>query len=232
MKIQMKSVYKSFDPQGAPPWVLEQIDLDLPGGEQVAILGPSGSGKSTLLHLIGALEPVTRGSLMVGELFLEQLKPRQLERYRRDNLGFLFQFYNLVSHLNIRENVEVCANLVRDPLDVDALLDQVGLYEHRYKLPAQLSGGQQQRCALARAVVKKPKLLLCDEPTGALDSHSAREVLALIEKLHTCYQTDVLMVTHNREIAKMCDRVLEIRDGHLTQETVNAHPVSVETLDL
>ncbi len=181
------------------------------------ILGPSGSGKSTLLNVIGGLEMVEEGRIRVGAEELTGMNPEELSEFRRRNLGFVFQFYNLIPDLTVWENIEVCRYLTDQPLDVEKLLETLGLSGHQDKFPSQLSGGQQQRCSIARALVKNPSLLLCDEPTGALDTGTAGEILLLLDKVNKAYGTTILMVTHNEEIKKMGDQVVEIRDGKINR---------------
>ena len=195
------------------------------------MLGPSGSGKSTFLNLIGGLEDADGGSVSVGGCELTALGPRELGEYRRRELGFVFQFYNLVPDLTIRENIEVTAHLSDSPLPLEDLLRSLGLWEHRDKFPRQVSGGQQQRCAIGRALVKNPGLILCDEPTGALDYKTSKEVLELMERVNREYGCTVVMVTHNVAIAGMADRVLRLRDGRLVEDQVNEAPLCAAELD-
>ncbi len=211
--------------------VLGGITTTINKGEICVMLGPSGSGKSTFLNLIGGLESADGGSITVGGCELTSLGKKDLGEYRRRELGFVFQFYNLVPDLTIRENVEVTAHLSKNPLPVDELLRSLGLYDHRDKFPRQVSGGQQQRCAIGRALVKNPGLILCDEPTGALDYKTSKEVLALIEKVNREHGCTVVIVTHNAEIAKMADRVLRLRDGLLAEDRVVEAPLSASELE-
>lgn len=232
MKIKLINVTKKYKNGEELKAVLKDINIELPGNEITAILGHSGSGKSTLLHLIGGLEKVSEGKIFVDNIEITKLSTKKLIDYRRENIGFIFQFYNLVPNLTVRENVEVCSNLTKNPLNIDEVLKEVDLYEHRNKVPSQLSGGQQQRCSLARAIIKKPKLLLCDEPTGALDSKSSIEVLKLLEKMHKLYNAEICMVTHNWDITKMCNRIIEIKDGRIIQNRINEKIISAENLIL
>ena len=215
MYIQVKNVTKIYGNGENQRRVLDQVSLEVEKGKICVILGPSGSGKSTLLNAVGALETVEEGSIRVGEEELTSMKPSELAEFRRRSLGFVFQFYNLLPDLTVRENVEVCRYLAKEPLDGNELLQILGLSEHRDKFPAQLSGGQQQRCSIARALVKNPYLLLCDEPTGALDTGTAGEILGLLERVNKTYGTTILLVTHNEEIKKMASQVVYIRDGRL-----------------
>ncbi len=211
--------------------VLGGITTTINKGEICVMLGPSGSGKSTFLNLIGGLESADGGSITVGGCELTSLGKKDLGEYRRRELGFVFQFYNLVPDLTIRENIEVTAHLSKNPLPVDELLRSLGLYDHRDKFPRQVSGGQQQRCAIGRALVKNPGLILCDEPTGALDYKTSKEVLALIEEVNREHGCTVVIVTHNAEIAKMADRVLRLRDGLLAEDRVVEAPLSASELE-
>ncbi len=211
--------------------VLGGITTTINKGEICVMLGPSGSGKSTFLNLIGGLESADGGKVSVGGCELTFLGKKDLGEYRRRELGFVFQFYNLVPDLTIRENIEVTAHLSKNPLPVDELLRSLGLYDHRDKFPRQVSGGQQQRCAIGRALVKNPGLILCDEPTGALDYKTSKEVLALIEKVSREHGCTVVIVTHNAEIAKMADRVLRLRDGILAEDRVVEAPLSASELE-
>ena len=211
--------------------VLDGITTEVMRGEVCVMLGPSGSGKSTFLNLIGGLEDADGGSVSVGGCELTALGPRELGEYRRRELGFVFQFYNLVPDLTIRENIEVTAHLSDSPLPLEDLLRSLGLWEHRDKFPRQVSGGQQQRCAIGRALVKNPGLILCDEPTGALDYKTSKEVLELMEHVNHEYGCTVVMVTHTAAIAGMADRVLRLRDGRLVEDQVNEAPLCAAELD-
>lgn len=195
--------------------VLKGISTEVKRGQMCVIQGTSGSGKSTLLNCIGGLEHMDSGSVKVDGQEISGLKPAQLADCRRDNLGFIFQFYNLVPNLTVRENIQVCEYLSKRPLHMEELLETLGLTAHQNKFPSQLSGGQQQRCAIARALIKNPKLLLCDEPTGALDSKTSRDILILLEKINRKYGTTMLIVTHNNVIKNMVHRVLIMKDGRI-----------------
>ena len=210
--------------------VLDGITCTVNRGEVCVMLGPSGSGKSTFLNLIGGLEGADGGSVSVAGTDLTALGSRELGEYRRRELGFVFQFYNLVPDLTIRENIEVTAHLSDKPLPMEDLLRSLGLWEHRDKFPRQVSGGQQQRCAIGRALVKNPGLILCDEPTGALDYKTSKEVLELMEHVKREYGCTIVIVTHNAAIAQMADRVLRLRDGRLAEDSVNAQPLAAAEL--
>ena len=200
---------------------VDDISFSVKEGDICVILGPSGSGKSTLMNIIGALETVTSGSLFIDGIDITKLKSKALIEFRRSYIGFVFRFYNLIQNLTVRENIEICKNLSNDCLDIDVLIEKVGLKEQQDKFPAQLSGGQQQRVAIARALVKNPKLLLCDEPTGALDYKTSKEILALFESVNQNYGTTIIMITHNDAIEKMAHRIIRIKDGKAVLNTEN-----------
>lgn len=200
---------------------VDDISFSVKEGDICVILGPSGSGKSTLMNIIGALETVTSGSLFIDGIDITKLKSKALIEFRRSYIGFVFQFYNLIQNLTVRENIEICKNLSNDCLDIDVLIEKVDLKEQQDKFPAQLSGGQQQRVAIARALVKNPKLLLCDEPTGALDYKTSKEILALFESVNQNYGTTIIMITHNDAIEKMAHRIIRIKDGKAVLNTEN-----------
>lgn len=227
----VKDLMKHYGDGEARVQVLDGITTEVMRGEVCVMLGPSGSGKSTFLNLIGGLEGADGGTVSVGGCELTALSSRELGEYRRRELGFVFQFYNLVPDLTIRENIEVTAHLSDAPLPMEDLLRSLGLWEHRDKFPRQVSGGQQQRCAIGRALVKNPGLILCDEPTGALDYKTSKEVLELMERVNREYGCTIVMVTHNAAITGMADRVLRLRDGRLVEDKVNDAPVSAAELD-
>ncbi|MEF2640767.1 MAG: ABC transporter ATP-binding protein [Lachnospiraceae bacterium] len=211
--------------------VLKDINLKVSQGEFCVLLGPSGSGKSTLLNIIGGIDQANSGDIHIHGERMADMNEKTLTLYRRKHLGYIFQMYNLIPNLTIRENIEVGAYLSEKPLDVDELLHTLGLYDHRKKLPNQLSGGQQQRTAIGRAIVKNPDILLCDEPTGALDYATSKEILKLIETVNQKYGNTIIMVTHNDAIQNMADRVVRLRDGHIRSNTLNAEKVPAEQLD-
>lgn len=221
MYVEISNVTKSYGEGGSYCKVLNGISTLIDRGQICVILGPSGSGKSTLLNAIGGLDTVDSGQIHIDGKEITGLKPERLSDYRRDTLGFVFQFYNLIPNLTAEENIQVCGYLSKVPLSMQELLDILGLTEHRNKFPSQLSGGQQQRCAIARALIKNPKLLLCDEPTGSLDSKTAKEILILLEKINQIYGTTILMVTHNAAIRSMAHKVIQIRDGQISGEYEN-----------
>ena len=200
-------------------------------GEFCVLLGPSGSGKSTLLNIIGGIDAADEGYISINGEKTADMNEKALTLYRRKHLGYIFQMYNLIPNLNIKENIEVGAYLSDNPLDVDDLLKTLGLYEHRHKLPNQLSGGQQQRTAIGRAIVKNPDILLCDEPTGALDYNTSKEILQLIEDVNKKYGNTIVMVTHNDAIKQMADRVVKLRDGMIRKNYLNETKLTAEELD-
>ena len=219
--LRISDLRKHYGEGEAKVEVLRGITTSLARGEIYVLLGPSGSGKSTFLNLVGGLEPADGGSIGIGDTELTTLSDRKLVEYRRSQLGFVFQFYNLVPDLTIRENIEVCEYLSPNPLPLDDLLKSLGLWEHRAKFPNQVSGGQQQRCAIGRALVKNPSLLLCDEPTGALDYNTSKEILELMERVNREYSCTIVIVTHNDAIKHMAHRILRLRDGLLAEDAVN-----------
>lgn len=221
MYLEIKDVKKSYGKDSSYIQVLKGISTGVERGQMCVIQGTSGSGKSTLLNCIGGLDTMDSGSVKVDGKEIFGLKSDALSDYRRDNLGFIFQFYNLVPNLTVRENIQVCEYLSDDPLDMDELLETLGLTEHQNKFPSQLSGGQQQRCAIARALVKNPKLLLCDEPTGALDSKTSRDILILLEQINAKYGTTMLIVTHNNSIKNMVHKVIIVKDGLIKKDYEN-----------
>ena len=222
--LKVQGVEKSYGLGDAALKVLCDISLSVEKGEFCVLLGPSGSGKSTFLNIVGGLETCDAGSIVINGQDVTAMKDRELDEYRRRELGFIFQFYNLVPDLTIRENIEVTKHISKNPLDVDELLKSLGLWEHRLKFPNQVSGGQQQRCAIGRALVKNPNLLLCDEPTGALDYSTSKEILELLEKVNKTYDTTILVVTHNEAIGEMANRILRLHDGKLIENSVQKSP--------
>ena len=229
--LELKNIKKSFGKGDSCVEVLRGISLSVEKGEFCVLLGPSGSGKSTLLNIIGGIDTADSGEILIGGEKMSTMKEKQLTRYRREHLGYIFQMYNLIPNLTVRENIEVGAYLGREPLDVDEILHTLGLYEHRNKLPNQLSGGQQQRTSIGRAIVKNPDILLCDEPTGALDYNTSREILALIERISLQYRTTIIMVTHNEAIGAMADTVIRLRDGRIRDRVENAARLAAKNLE-
>ncbi|MCR4841999.1 MAG: ABC transporter ATP-binding protein [Eubacterium sp.] len=231
MYLEINDVKKSYGSDDSFIQVLKGVTTGVERGQMCVIQGTSGSGKSTLLNCIGGLDTMDSGSVKVDGIEVFGMKKDALSDYRRDNLGFIFQFYNLVPNLTVRENVQVCEYLSDNPLDMDELLDVLGLTAHQNKFPSQLSGGQQQRCAIARALIKNPKLLLCDEPTGALDSATSRDILVLLEKINERYDTTMLIVTHNNSIKDMVHKVIYLKDGLVKKEYTNETRIPAAQLE-
>lgn len=231
MYLTTKELKKSYGEGGSYSQVLKGIDLEVEKGEMCVIQGTSGSGKSTLLNLIGGLDSMDSGSVNVDGIEISGLSNKAMAEYRRANLGFIFQFYNLIPNLTVRENIRVCQYLGNPPMDMDELLDTLGLTEHMNKFPSQLSGGQQQRCAIARALIKNPKLLLCDEPTGALDSKTSKDILVLLEKVNRKYNTTMLVVTHNNSIKNMMDHIVIMKDGIIVKNYRNDNKIEAAMLE-
>lgn len=231
MFLTVKDLKKSYGSGSTKVEVLKGINFEVQKGEICVLLGPSGSGKSTLLNIIGGIDDADSGYVSINDEKTKDMKENELTKYRRKHLGYVFQMYNLIPNLNVKENIEVGAYLSDSPLDIDELLNTLGLSEHKYKLPNQLSGGQQQRTAIGRAIVKNPDILLCDEPTGALDYHTSKEILKLIEDVNKKYGNTVIMVTHNDAIQNMADRVIKLRDGEIMDNIVNKNKIQAASLE-
>ena len=231
MFLEIQGIHKSFGMGESRIEVLKGLDMEIRKGEFCVLLGPSGSGKSTLLNIIGGIESADEGSISIEGEHLADMTEKKLSQYRRKHLGYIFQMYNLIPNLTVRENIEVGAYLSDHALDVDELLQILGLTDHQKKLPNQLSGGQQQRTAIGRAIVKNPDILLCDEPTGALDYNTSKEILKLIETVNQKYGNTVVMVTHNDAIKDMADRVVKLRDGMIRKNYLNEHKIPAADLD-
>ncbi len=231
MFLEIKGIKKNFGEGDSLVEVLKGIDLSVEKGEFCVLLGPSGSGKSTLLNIIGGIDRANEGSITINGEKTEDMNEKRLTMYRRKHLGYIFQMYNLIPNLTVQENIEVGAYLSENPLDVEELIETLGLTQHKNKLPNQLSGGQQQRCAIGRAIVKNPDILLCDEPTGAMDYHTSKEILKLIETVNQKYGNTVIMVTHNDAIKNMADRVVKLRDGQIRKDYLNEEKMKAEDLD-
>lgn len=231
MFLEINDLKKSFGQGDSRVQVLRGIDLSVDKGEICVLLGPSGSGKSTLLNIIGGIDAPDSGYVSINGEKMVDMTEKRLTRYRREHLGYVFQMYNLIPNLNIKENIEVGAYLSDHPLDIDDLLHTLGLYEHRHKLPNQLSGGQQQRTSIGRALVKNPDILLCDEPTGALDYTTSKEILKLFGDVNSKYGNTVIMVTHNDAIKEMADTVVKLRDGRIRKAYRNENKISAEELE-
>ncbi len=229
--IEVSGIRKAFGEGMTKVEVLRGIDFSLEKGEFCVLLGPSGSGKSTLLNIIGGIDNADSGYISINGEKTADMNEKKLTEYRRKHLGYVFQMYNLIPNLTVRENIEVGAYLSSSPLDTDELLNVLGLKEHQDKLPSQISGGQQQRVSIGRALIKNPSILLCDEPTGALDYKTGKEILKLIEDVNKRYGTCIIMVTHNDAIRLMADRVVKLRDGEVRKNYLNETKVSAEELD-
>ncbi len=231
MYLELENIRKSFGDGESRSEVLKGITCAVEKGHICVLLGPSGSGKSTLLNIIGGIETADSGSIGIGGERMEGMNEKQLSLYRRKHLGYVFQSYNLIPNLTVKENVEVGAYLSDRPLPLDDLLKTLGLWEHRDKIPSQLSGGQQQRTAIGRAIVKNPDILLCDEPTGALDYQTSKEILKLIEDVNRQYGNTVILVTHNDAIRQMADQVVKLRDGGIRHDIRNTEKIPAADLE-
>lgn len=228
MFVRIRNLQKSYGSGSSRTQVLKHVDLDIEKGKICTILGPSGSGKSTLLNAIGGMDTVDQGQILIEGMDISAMKYAQLTEYRRTYIGYIFQFYNLIPDLTVKENIETTKYLGTDTMDVEELLDILGLREHQFKFPSELSGGQQQRCAIGRALVKKPSLLLCDEPTGALDSKTSQDILELLERLNKEFGMTMILVTHNADIAGMSDQIVEIRDGEIVRNQENPNKLTAK----
>ena len=231
MYLELRNITKTFGEEDNKTYALRKVSFNVDKGQFVVILGPSGSGKSTLLNIIGGIENADSGTIVIDGDELESFGDKKLTEYRRKHLGYVFQSYNLISNLTVRENIEVGAYLSEHPLGVDEMLTVLGMEKHKDKVPNQLSGGQQQRTAIGRAVVKNPDILLCDEPTGALDYHTSKDILQLLDDVNRKYNTTVIMVTHNEALAAMADRVLRLRDGEIVRDEQNEERKSVMEIE-
>lgn len=231
MFLEIKDIKKSFGKGESRVQVLKGINMSVEKGDMCLFLGPSGSGKSTLLNIIGGIDKPDSGSIAIEGELMDSMSPKRLGSYRRNHLGYVFQMYNLIPNLTVRENVEVGAFLSKNPLDIDELLHTLGMYEHKDKLPNQLSGGQQQRTSIGRAIVKNPDILLCDEPTGALDYNTSKDILDLIERVNQKYGNTVIMVTHNGALRDMADIVIRLRDGQILSAERNEVKIPARNLE-
>jgi putative ABC transport system ATP-binding protein len=229
--LEVKNAVKTYGEKEAKTYALNNASVTIEDGSFCAIIGPSGSGKSTLLNLIGGLDSADSGSVIFNGKDITKLSMKDRLEYRRENLGFIFQFFNLVPNLTVYENIKVCENISSSPLDIEEMMKVLGIADKRDKFPSQLSGGQQQRCAIARALVKNPKLLLCDEPTGALDTSNTKEIMKLLREINKKYGTTILIVTHNELICSISDRIIGISDGRIVRDEkvdLPADPDSVQ----
>ena len=229
--VEIKGLKKSYGEGEAKAMVLRGVDISIEKGELCVLLGPSGSGKSTLLNIIGGIDNADEGYVSIDGEKTADMNERKLTLYRRNHLGYVFQMYNLIPNLTVQENIEVGSYLSKKPLEVEPLLKTLGLFEHKDKLPTQLSGGQQQRTAIGRAVIKNPDILLCDEPTGALDYNTSKEILALLERINKEYGNTIIMVTHNDALKNMADRVVKLRDGKVSSNKTNEKKLPVSELE-
>lgn len=231
MFIQVNNLKKSYKTGNVTTPVLNNVNLSLDSGEIGVILGPSGSGKSTLLNIIGGLDRCDSGSVLVDRTEVTRLSDKKLTDYRRKKIGFIFQFYNLVPHLTVGENIEVVSNISKSPLPTDEVLRDVDMLDKKYRFPNELSGGEQQRVSIARAIVKNPILLLCDEPTGALDFLTSREILKLLQKINRNFGTTILMITHNEAISSMSNRIFKVRSGEIIENKINKNIIPAERIE-
>lgn len=231
MFVEISNIKKSYGHDASYSQVLKGVSTSVEKGQMCVILGPSGSGKSTFLNIVGGLDTVESGKVLIDDKNIVEYNAKKLAKYRRDYLGFIFQFYNLVPNLTVKENIQTCQYLASDPLDIDELMTTLGIKEHENKFPSQLSGGQQQRCAIARALIKNPQLLLCDEPTGALDYVTSKEILVLLEEVNKKYGTTMLIVTHNIAIKDMVDKVIKIKDGMIVEDYININKIPASEIE-
>ncbi|MGN1166986.1 MAG: ABC transporter ATP-binding protein [Lachnospiraceae bacterium] len=229
--VALKDVKKIYHMGEVDIMAAAGIDFEIEKGEFAVVVGPSGAGKTTVLNILGGMDTATEGEVIVDDQDISSYSQRQLTAYRRDDIGFVFQFYNLIPNLTTLENVELALQICKDPMDAKEVLEEVGLGERLDNFPAQLSGGEQQRVSIARALAKNPKLLLCDEPTGALDYNTGKSILKLLQDTCRKKKMTVILITHNQAIAPMADRVIKIKNGKVSSIIVNDNPVSVETIE-
>ncbi|MGN0203665.1 MAG: ABC transporter ATP-binding protein [Coprococcus sp.] len=229
--VTMENVKKTYQMGEVSIYAVDGVNLEINEGEFAVIVGPSGAGKTTVLNMLGGMDSVTSGKVIVDGKDISSYNSRQLTQYRRDDIGFVFQFYNLIQNLNALENVELALQISKNPLDAREVMKDVGLEARMYNFPSQLSGGEQQRVAIARALAKNPKLLLCDEPTGALDYQTGKAILKLLQDTCRKRGMTVIVITHNLAIAPMADRVIQIKNGRVSEMTVNSDPQPVETIE-
>jgi putative ABC transport system ATP-binding protein len=231
MFLIVENLKKCYKTGAVSTQVLKGVGMNLDRGEIGVILGPSGSGKSTLLNIIGGIDRCDSGLISVEDIIVTDLSDNKLTDYRRDKIGFIFQFYNLIPNLTVGENIEVVSNISRSPINIDEVLKAVGMIDKKYRFPKELSGGEQQRVSIARAVVKNPNLLLCDEPTGALDFTTSREILKLLQKINKDFGTTILMITHNTAISTMANRVYKVRSGEIVESIINKTTMPAERIE-
>ena len=229
--IEFKNVNKNYKMGEITIKALDNTNFKIEKGELVVIVGPSGAGKTTTLNILGGMDTATSGDVLVDRKNITKLKPKELIKYRRDDIGFVFQFYNLVPNLTANENVELATQICKDSLDVDSVIEKVGLENRKNNFPSQLSGGEQQRVAIARAIAKNPKLLLCDEPTGALDYKTGKQILKLLENTCRKEKMTVIIITHNTAIAPMADKVIHFKNGTAESIEINENPMPIENIE-
>ena len=229
--IEFKNVNKNYKMGEITIKALDNTNFQIEKGELVVIVGPSGAGKTTTLNILGGMDTATSGDVLVDGKNITKLKPKELIKYRRDDIGFVFQFYNLVQNLTAKENVELATQICKDSLDVDTVIEKVGLENRKNNFPSQLSGGEQQRVAIARAIAKNPKLLLCDEPTGALDYKTGKQILKLLEDTCRKEKMTVIIITHNTAIAPMADKVIHFKNGTAESIEINENPMPIENIE-
>ena len=229
--VVMENVKKTYKMGEVMIHAVDGVDIEIHKGEFAVIVGPSGAGKTTVLNMLGGMDRVTSGKVIVDGRDISLYNSRQLTKYRRDDIGFVFQFYNLIQNLNALENVELALQISKHPMDAKEVLKDVGLEDRMYNFPSQLSGGEQQRVAIARALAKNPKLLLCDEPTGALDYQTGKAILKLLQDMCREKNMTVIVITHNSALTPMADRVIRIKNGKVSKMTQNAHPTPVEEIE-
>ena len=229
--IEFRDVKKIYKTGSVNVTALDGCSFTVEKGELCVIVGQSGAGKTTLLNILGGMDRLTSGEVFLDGKEISKLNANELALFRRQNVGFVFQFYNLIPNLTAYENVEMAAQLVKEPISCDLLMNEVGLSERKNNFPAQLSGGEQQRVAIARAIAKNPKLLLCDEPTGALDYQTGKSILKLLQSLSTEKDMTVVIITHNSALTAMADRVIKVKNGKITSNVVNEHPVNVDKIE-
>ncbi|RDU24680.1 ABC transporter ATP-binding protein [Anaerosacchariphilus polymeriproducens] len=231
MFLEVNNLVKKYQTGKVTFQALKNTSFTMEQGQIGVILGPSGSGKSTLLNIIGGIDYADQGRVSVGGIEITQMSDKQLTEYRRSSVGFVFQFYNLIPNLTVYENIEVSSNITKDSIKIDEMLEAVGMKEFRDRFPRELSGGQQQRVSIARALIKKPKLLFCDEPTGALDYNTSKEILKLLQEVNRKYHTTILIITHNNAIAGIAHRKLRLRSGEIVEDMLNENVVSAERIE-
>lgn len=229
--IDLNKVNKYYGEDESKFYALKDINLKILKGQIVVILGPSGSGKSTLLNVLGGIDKIDSGQAVIDNFDISQASDKELTKYRKEKIGFVFQFYNLIPNLTVEENIEVVSDISNEPLEIDYVLNAVGLLDQKGKYPKQLSGGQQQRIAIARALVKNPDILLCDEPTGALDFNSSKEVLHLLKDVNEKFKTTIIIITHNNAIAQMAHRIIKLRSGEITENIKNEEILDPERIE-